>query len=229
MAFFTIADLHLSLGADKPMDIFAGWDGYVDRLERNWRSLVGEDDTVVIPGDISWAMTLEEAREDFTFLHSLPGHKCLLKGNHDYWWATRKKMDAYFHDNGWDTLHIVHNDMYPMGNGQAVCGTRGWFYDAEADEDKKVILREVGRLRASIEAAKKVNLEPVVFLHYPPFYADMVCEEIWTELKQQGIQRCYYGHIHGAGIKKAANGAVDGIRLQLVSCDAVSFMPVLIR
>ena len=201
MSLYVIADLHLSLGTDKPMDtLFPGWAGYVDRLRQNWHSLVTEEDTVVLPGDLSWGMSLEEARPDFAFLDSLPGRKLIFKGNHDYWWTTRKKMDAFFRQCGFGTLTIVHNDAV-AAEGTAVCGTRGWFYDAEADADRKVLLREVGRLRMSIDAAVATGLPPVVFLHYPPVYADAVCEEMMGVLREKGIRRCYYGHIHGAGIR----------------------------
>ena len=225
MKLFAIADLHLSLGTDKPMDSFPGWHDYVSRLERGWKAVVGEEDTVVIAGDISWGMSLEQAGADFAFIHRLPGRKILLKGNHDYWWTTRKKMDAFFQEKGWDSLYILHNDAY-KAEGIAVCGTRGWFYDAEADADKKILLREVGRLRSSIQAARALGGEPVVFLHYPPVFADTVCPEIWEELLRQGIRRCYYGHIHGYGIRSAFNGEKEGIRLKLISADALSFAPL---
>ncbi len=225
MAVYAIADLHLSFGTDKPMDVFSGWNDHAQRLEKNWRALVNEGDTVVIPGDISWGMSLEQAAADFAFVHSLPGRKILLKGNHDYWWTTRKKMDAFIQQNGWNSLHILHNDAYEA-EGIAVCGTRGWFYDAEADADQKVLMREVGRLRTSIQAAKTLKGDPVVFLHYPPLYADAVCGEIWEELLRQGIRRCYYGHIHGYGIRSAFNGEKEGIRLRLISADALSFAPL---
>lgn len=225
MAVYAIADLHLSFGADKPMDVFSGWNDHAQRLEKNWRALVEEGDTVILPGDISWGMSLEQAGADFAFIHRLPGRKILLKGNHDYWWTTRKKMDAFFQEKGWDSLYILHNDAY-KAEGIAVCGTRGWFYDAEADADKKILLREVGRLRSSIQAARALGGEPVVFLHYPPVFADTVCPEIWEELLRQGIRRCYYGHIHGYGIRSAFNGEKEGIRLKLISADALSFAPL---
>lgn len=228
MSLFAIADLHLSLGTDKPMDGFPGWNGYVQRLEKNWRALVTPEDTVVIGGDVSWGMTLEQAAADFAFLNDLPGHKILLKGNHDYWWTTRRKMDLFFADNGWRTLSILHNDAYAVDGQIAVCGTRGWFYDAEADADKKVLSREVGRLRASIAMAKTMGLEPVVFLHYPPLFGDVVCEEIMQALVQEGIRRCYYGHIHGNGIRKAFRGEAQGMLFQLISGDALSFVPLFI-
>lgn len=230
MALFGIADLHLSLGTDKPMDDFPGWHGYVQRLENNWRASVKDDDIVVIAGDISWGMSLGSALEDFRFLHSLPGRKLLLKGNHDYWWETRRKMDNFFLANDLSSLTIVHNDCVDVGDGRAVCGTRGWFYDAEADVDKKILNREIGRLQMSVNAAREKQLEPIVFLHYPPVYAGTVCEEMLSALKDLQIKRCYYGHIHGrVAIEKAVNGVYDNIDLRLISGDSLQFAPLLIK
>ncbi len=225
MALFVIGDLHLSLGTDKPMDIFRGWQDYQQRLEQQWRETVSAEDTVVIPGDVSWAMSLEGALTDFRFLHGLPGHKLILKGNHDYWWCTRRKMDTFLSENGLHTLRIVHNDAV-AAEGVAVCGTRGWFYDAEEDADRKVLLREVGRLRTSITAAKATGLEPIVFLHYPPVTREAVCEELFAVLREEGIKRCYYGHLHGPSIPRAFCGEREGIRFQLVSGDALGFRPL---
>ena len=149
MSLFVIGDLHLSLGEDKPMDVFSGWNDYVQRLENNWRRLITDDDTVVIAGDISWAMKLEETLTDFRFIHSLPGKKLLLKGNHDYWWATKKKMDEFISVNHLDSLSILFNNAFRVGE-YAVCGTRGWFLENEAPEDIKVLNREVGRLKMSL-------------------------------------------------------------------------------
>lgn len=228
MAVFAIADPHLSLGCNKPMDIFSGWQDYVGRLEKNWRAIVSETDTVVIAGDISWAMKLEDTKADFTFLNSLPGRKLLLKGNHDYWWSTRKKIEDYLAANGFHTMEIVFNSAVNLDT-ISVCGSRGWFYDAESDADKKVLNREVGRLQTSIAMAETSGLEPVVFLHYPPVYGDEVCEEILSVLKEHGIRRCYYGHIHGMACKKAVTGLFEGIDFQLISCDYTGFRPVLVR
>ena len=229
MSLFAIADLHLSFGADKSMDVFPGWQDYTVRLEKNWRAIVKTEDTVVISGDISWGMKLEETKKDFTFLNDLPGKKLLIKGNHDYWWSTKKKMDSFFEENGFHTLSIVFNSAVSVGN-VCVCGTRGWFYDAETDADKKILNREVGRLNASIDIAETVGLEPVVFLHYPPVYGDMECREILDVLLERNIKRCYYGHIHGGNAaKKAVTGLYKGVNLQLISCDYTGFTPVLIR
>lgn len=228
MALFAIADTHLSLGTNKSMTVFSGWDDYVQRLEENWRNLVKPEDTVVIAGDISWGMNLKQAREDFAFLHSLPGRKLIFKGNHDYWWTTRRQMDLFFADNGLDSLTIVHNDAVTVDDRYAICGSRGWFFDAEEDADKLVLLREAGRLRTSIRAAKETGLEPIAFLHYPPIYADQICPEILDVLKEEGITRCYYGHVHSKGIRLAVQGEVEGIRFELISADAVRFCPVAI-
>ena len=229
MALYAIADLHLSLGADKPMDVFRGWENYVERLERNWRALVTEEDTVVIAGDISWGMRLEETERDFAFLNGLPGKKLLLKGNHDYWWSTRNKIETYFAEHGFDTLELVFNSAVRVGD-IAVCGTRGWLYNAETAEDRKIVARENGRLTASLKAAAALGGTPVVFLHYPPVYDTAECRELLDTMQEYGIQDCYFGHIHGDhAAKKAPVGEYKGIRMHLVSCDYIRFMPKLVR
>ncbi|XOQ49016.1 MAG: 3',5'-cyclic adenosine monophosphate phosphodiesterase CpdA [Eubacteriales bacterium] len=228
MSLFAIADLHLSLGCDKPMDVFSGWQNYTERLEKNWRAVVGRDDTVVIAGDISWAMNLEEAVNDFSFIHSLPGKKLILKGNHDYWWSTKKKIVEFLERNGLNTIQIIHNNAVVVGD-IAVCGTRGWLYNAETEEDVKIVNREVGRLNASIDDAERQGAKPVVFLHYPPVYDGAVCKEILTVLKERGIQKCYFGHIHGSqAARRAMTGEYEGIKMVLISCDYLNFMPVLV-
>lgn len=227
MSLFAIADTHLSLAADKSMEIFSGWKDYVTRLETNWRAVVGEEDTVVIAGDVSWGMSLQGALRDFQFLDMLPGKKLLLKGNHDYWWSTRRKMDLFFEEHGLTSLRIVHNDACLVG-GIAVCGTRGWFFDAEEDADKKVVLREAGRLRASIQAARAFGGEPVVFLHYPPLTQGARCEEIMQVLVEEEIHRCYYGHLHGPATRAAVTGEQEGIRFSLISADYLNFCPRLV-
>ncbi len=227
MSLFVISDPHLSLATDKSMTVFSGWDDYVHRLETHWRQLVEPQDTVVLAGDISWAMALEDAREDFQFLQDLPGRKLIFKGNHDYWWCTRRKMDTFFEENGFDTLTIVHNDAVAVEDRFAVCGTRGWFYD-DAEDNVKILRREAERLRTSIAAAKQTGLEPIVFLHYPPLFDGRACEEITDVLKEEGIRRCFYGHVHGAGIRQAFQGEWEGITFRLTSCDALRFCPLLI-
>lgn len=228
MSLFAIADTHLSLGTDKPMDIFKGWSGYVDKLKENWERAVTDSDTVVIAGDISWGMSLEGALEDFKFIDSLPGQKIILKGNHDYWWTTMKKMDTFLSQHDIKTIRFLHNNTLTVGN-IAVCGSRGWFFDAEESADNKVLLREAGRLRTSINLAKETGLEPVVFLHYPPITQNMVCKEIYNVLLETGIKRCYYGHLHGPSMTRSINSVRDGIEFALISCDFLAFAPKLVQ
>ncbi len=228
MSLFVISDTHLSLNTDKSMTVFRGWDDYVGRLEKQWRAIVKPTDTVVIAGDISWAMALEETLADFSFLNTLPGQKLLFKGNHDYWWCTRRKMDVFLEQNGLYSLRIVHNDAVAVDDRFAVCGSRGWYVDPTEEDNAKILQREAARLKMSIDAAKKTGLEPIVFLHYPPIVDDVVCREITNVLHEEGITRCYYGHIHSAGIRTAFQGEWEGISMKLTSCDALSFCPLLI-
>ena len=229
MSLFVLGDLHLSLGEDKPMDVFAGWNDYVERLERNWRSLVTDSDTVVVAGDISWAMKLEETLTDFKFIDSLPGKKLFMKGNHDYWWTTRRKMDTFLSANGLNSIQILFNNAYRVGDF-AVCGTRGWFLENDTPDDEKVVNREAGRLRMSIEEAKKLGGELTVFLHYPPYYRGTECSEIMDVLIEYNVKKCYYGHIHGKkNFRLAYEGVYKGVDFKLISCDKVGFVPVLVR
>jgi len=229
MAVYAIADLHLSFGTDKPMDVFSGWTNYTERIRNNWQKLIGENDTVVIAGDVSWAMKLSETDADFRFIDSLNGHKIILKGNHDYWWSTKAKMDKYIAEKGFDSISILHNNYY-LADGTALCGSRGWFYDAEADADMLILNREVGRLKMSIEPALRDGYDPVVFLHYPPIYNNTECGEILDVLKEYSIKKCFYGHIHGGNAaKKAFIGEKYGINFKLIACDYLGFTPLAIN
>ena len=222
MSLYAISDLHLSLSSDKPMDVFRGWENYVERLKANWTRLIKDTDTVVIPGDISWALKLEETKEDFAFLNSLPGKKIILKGNHDLWWSTSKKLTQFLEENNFSTISFVFNNAVVVED-KAVCGTRGWFYDLAPDD--KVVKREAGRLEASITAAEKSGKTPVVFLHYPPVYSEWVCEEIFSVIKKHDIKTVWHGHIHGSGFNNAKK-EYDGVNLRLLSADCVDFCPV---
>ena len=222
MAIFAIGDLHLSLHGEKPMDIFHGWEGYVQRLEQNWRAAVAPEDTVVLAGDTSWAMKLADCRADFAFLQNLPGRKVLLKGNHDYWWCTMAKMEAYLAENGFDSLCFLHNNCI-RAEGVALCGTRSWLFDRGQPHDEKVMRRECGRLIASLEAAG--TEEKLVFLHYPPVYPNADARQVVDILRQYGVRRCFYGHLHGAFVRHAVQGDVDGTEYKLISADSLGFLP----
>ena len=220
MALYAIGDTHLSLASDKPMDVFGGgWKGYVEKLKAGFAQVKPED-TVVLCGDLSWAMRLEEGREDFAFLDALPGRKLLLKGNHDYWWSTASKMSAFFRDCGFSTLHILHNNCYQYG-GYALCGTRGWFYEETGDQ--KVFLRELIRLEASLKAAG--DRPKLCFLHYPPCYQGYVCREIIELLERYQVETCCYGHLHGGSHRLAVEGRYGTVEYRLVSADYLNFRP----
>ena len=225
MSLFVIGDTHLSLSTDKPMDIFGGWKNYMQRLEENWRSVVQPQDTVIIPGDVSWGMSLEQAKEDFLFLHRLPGKKILMKGNHDYWWTTRAKMESFLEGNGLDSLSILHNNAVSV-EGLSLCGSRGWMFEQGQEHDKKIINREGGRIRASLQDAQRFGeQEKVLFLHYPPVFMQDSIPEFFEVMNQYGVRRCYYGHIHSQGCRFAFQGEWCGVQLEMVSADYLRFMP----
>ena len=228
MALYAIGDLHLSLGSDKPMDVFGGrWSGYVDKLREGFAGLT-EEDTTVLCGDLSWGMSLAEAREDFLFIDRLPGRKIVLKGNHDYWWSTASAAYKFFAANGISTIEILNNNCLLYG-GTALCGTRGWFYEEErgSEHDRKIMLRELGRLEASLKAAGE--REKIAFLHYPPKFAAYECPEILEMLGRYGVKECYYGHIHGKGCSAAFRGVKNGVKYELVSADQLMFRPLRVR
>ena len=225
MSIYAISDLHLSFNADKPMDIF-GWQDYENKIKEDWKSKVKEDDLVILGGDFSWSMQLQDTFKDFEFIHNLPGKKIILKGNHDYWWNTMSKMNKFIEENGFDTISILHNSSYDF-DGFSVCGSRGWFFDSDEEHNEKVLNREVMRLKASIEAAK--NEEKIVFLHYPPVYENQNCKEILNLLKEKGIKKCYYGHLHGMAAKYAFDDNFEGIDFKLISADRLKFVPLLIK
>lgn len=229
MSVFAIGDLHLSLGCDKPMDIFRGWDNYVDRLTENWNRVVSDSDTVIIPGDISWAMTLEGTRQDFEYINNtLKGDKIILKGNHDYWWNTASKMNAFLAENGFDRIRILNNNAY-LVEGICVVGTRGWINDDGSECDAKVLNREAGRFRMSVTEGVKLGGELIAFIHYPPIYNGEKNEYILSVIREYGIKKCYYGHIHGPGHRYAFQGEYEGTQYKMISADYLGFMPIMIN
>ena len=223
MALYAIGDTHLSLSSGKPMDVFGGgWTGYVEKLKEGF-SQIRPEDTVVLCGDLSWAMGLEEAREDFAFLNALPGKKLLMKGNHDYWWNTAAKMERFFQENGFTTFQLLHNNCHFYGD-IALCGTRGWFYEEDREgHGTKIFNRELIRLEASLKAGGEK--EKFCFLHYPPLYQGYRGQEIIDLMERYGVTRCYYGHLHGGSHRLAASGKHGGIEYHLVSADYLGFRP----
>ncbi|MBQ3841186.1 MAG: metallophosphoesterase [Ruminiclostridium sp.] len=227
MSVFAIGDLHLSLGTDKPMDVFRGWENYVERLTENWNRVVSDEDTVIIPGDISWAMKLENTEADLRYINdTLHGNKILLKGNHDYWWATVGKMSRFFEEKGFDRIKILFNNAFLI-EGICAVGSRGWINDGTDPFDAKVLAREEGRLRMSADAGRKLGGEMIAFMHYPPLYNGEKNESILRVIREYGIKRCYYGHVHGrSGHTKAFIGEYEGTEYKMISADYLGFMPV---
>lgn len=224
MSLFAIADLHLSLSTNKPMDKFKGWENYVNRIKTNWEKTVAATDTVVVAGDVSWGMNLDEAREDFAFIDNLPGQKILLKGNHDYYFLTKTKTETFFKKNNFNSLKILHNNSYEY-NDYSICGTRGWINEPGEKSDEKVLKREANRLKISLDSAK---LKPIVFTHYPPICAYGKAEEFLAVLKKYGVDKLYYGHLHGQSCRFAIEGKKEGIDYKLISADHLNFTPYLV-
>ncbi len=224
MALYAIGDLHLCLGAPKPMDIFGGaWVGYMDKLKEGL-SCITENDTTVLLGDLSWALGLEDAKADFSWIDQIPGRKIILKGNHDYWWSTASKFYKFCEENGFSNQFILNNNHYEY-EGYAICGTRGWFFEEERSgaHDEKVFKRELIRLETSLKSAG--DLPKMVFLHYPPRYKGYECKEILELLERYEVRRCFYGHLHGPSHGLAMEGVWDGVDFRLVSADKLNFRP----
>ena len=229
MSIFAISDLHLSLGCDKPMDVFGSkWSNYTERMYRAWNSIVSDDDLVIVPGDISWAMYIDDAVADFEYIHSLKGRKLLLKGNHDYWWATTSKMNKFLSEHSFDSIDVIRNNAYLYGN-TAICGTRGWNFPSSDSKDKRIFEREKQRLVLSLEAAKATGAEEIlVAMHYPPIDKP-VSAPIFEH--NEGIWRkpMYLWAFTRRGSRECAVGDYLGINLKLVSCDYLNFIPLLIK
>ena len=238
MSMFVISDLHLSSDGTKSMEVFgARWKNYRARIEKNWRAVVTEEDTVRVPGDLFWSVRLEDTVEDFRFLDSLPGKKLIGKGNHDFWWSTVSKMTAFLEQNGLSSIRFLYNNAYRMEDC-IVCGTRGWFLEENQQNTvgevdySRIVDREVIRLRLSLEEAKRLQAESeekplpiLVFLHFPPVWNGFVCREILDVLHEFGVKSCYFGHIHGAYYAPRMT-EFEGIELILISADFLQFSPM---
>lgn len=224
MALYAIGDLHLCLGAAKPMDIFGGaWTGYMEKLEQGIATIQPEDTTVLL-GDLSWALELQEATADFAWIDRIPGRKIILKGNHDYWWSTAAKFYKFCQENAFENQWILNNNHFEYAEN-AICGTRGWFFEEErsGQHDEKVFKRELLRLETSLKSAGERN--KIVFLHYPPRYKGYTCEPILELFEKYDVRKCFYGHLHGGSHSLAMEGLWDGVEYKLVSADRLNFQP----
>lgn len=241
MSIYTIADLHLSIShREKSMSVFGPkWDSYEQKLFKNWNALVEESDTVIIPGDISWAMTLQDSVADFAFLNALPGQKYIGKGNHDFWWSTANKVNAFWEEHGFSTLHMLYNNAFLIED-KIVCGTRGWFFDEKAQKTvsptdfEKLCNREYIRLKLSLDEGLKLRMEakkdlPIyVFLHFPPIWGAERCDNLLSLLEAYGVSRCYFGHIHSY-YRMPDISEYHGIPMELIASDHLGFFPALVR
>lgn len=219
---YVIGDLHLSFGVDKPMDIFGYiWENHADKIAENWRAKVKDTDTVLLAGDFSWATKLEDSLKDFEFINNLPGKKIILKGNHDYWWNTVTKMKKFLEENGIQNIDFLYNNSFEFEDF-VIVGTRGWS-DLEINGFEKNILREVGRLKNSINSVK-TDKPKIAIMHYPPFMGKVNDEYKFTKvLEDNNILKCYYGHLHGISHKTAIQGEVDNVEYSLISADYLDF------
>ena len=228
MSIYVIGDLHLSFSVDKPMDIFGlNWEKHTEKIKENWIKKVRENDTVILPGDFSWATYLEETYKDFEFLNSLPGNKILSKGNHDYWWTTVTSMKRFLKQNNFENIEFLYNNAFCIEN-KIITGTRGWINTWKSQENYKILKRENERLNLSLEKGMQLygeNKEKIVFMHYPPFYKDVVPEEIdfIKTMEKYGVKKCYYGHLHTDYHKDSFEGIYHNIEFKLVSSDYLNF------
>lgn len=238
MSLYVISDLHLSTSeqTNKSMEVFGpAWTGYTEKIKKYWSAVVNDEDFVVIPGDISWAMKLEEALDDFNFIESLPGTKIIGKGNHDFWWSTVSKINRFFEENNINSIKILHNNAYKLEDC-IIAGTRGWFYDEKQqnvinDTDfEKIVARETTRLEISLNAAKELQqneneLPILVFLHFPPVWNGFECRPIIDLLHKYNVKKCYFGHIHGNYYVNRCT-EFEGIDFVLTAADFLKFAPM---
>ena len=236
MSIYSIADLHLSTSVAKPMDIFGyRWQGYTEKIKKRWCALVGEDDTVVVPGDISWAMSLGDALSDFRFIDDLPGKKILGKGNHDFWWTTVTKMRSYLSKNGIGSIDFLYNNAF-LVEDYVICGSRGWYVEerlqntSDEVDYKKIVLREAARLEISLTEAARLSENgrfPILcYFHSPPVFNSFVCREIVDVLHAFGVKHSYFGHIHGNyTIPRTID--FEGISFTMIAADYLNFVPMI--
>lgn len=233
MKIFAIGDLHLALSEniDKPMDKFGpGWEGHPMNLEKFWKDMVSDEDIVLIPGDISWALKLEDAKDDFEWIHRLPGRKIISKGNHDLWWSRIKYMNSLYED-----IIFLQNECYAIDEcGIVVTASRGWPYpgsDEYTNHDEKIYARELIRMRMGLEATRtsRPDAKIIACLHYPPSAADGRETEFTKILEEYGVWKCVYGHLHGMpAFERGIKGVVRGIEYMLVSLDYLASRPKII-
>jgi hypothetical protein len=235
VAIYALADLHLALSnPEKSMDVFGSrWEGYIDRVRDNWINTVTDADTVLIPGDISWATYIDKAEEDFRFISELPGNKLLSRGNHDFWWTTMKKMEEYFAEKGFTNLQFVRTNVVEA-DGCLISGTRGWMIESrdsiEGSDNRKIYERERLRIQMCVDKLNEVDPDHsrkhILMIHYPPITAKQEFTDFAQLIADGGVDICVYGHLHGKAHKKAFEGEFGGTKFICSSADYVEFCPV---
>ena len=206
------------------MNIF-GWDDYENRIAEDWNKKVSDEDLVLLPGDFSWELRLQNTYKDFEYLSNLPGKKLLLKGNHDYWWTTLKSMRDYLKQNNYNNIDFIYNNSYEYEN-KIIAGTRGWNIATETEEDKKIKARELLRLENSIkDGIEKYgeDKEIIVCMHYPPIIKEKTNTEYAAILQKYKVKKCIYGHLHGKSQVNAIEGIFNGVEFIMASCDFSGF------
>ena len=224
MSIYAISDLHLSFNTNKPMDIF-GWNNYEEKISQDWRTNVKEEDLVLLTGDFSWEMKLENTYKDFQFINNLPGKKLLLKGNHDLWWTTLKRMREFLKEKEFNNIDFIYNNSYEFEN-YIIAGTRGWNLVSENIDDKKIKDRELLRLENSIiDGIRKYGEDKpiIVCMHYPPLLKDLKNNEFTKILEKYNVKYCLYGHLHGKSHMNVFDGIYNNVAYKMVSCDYTGF------
>ncbi len=222
MKVYGISDLHLSFESNKPMGIFGkAWEEHHEKIKENWINKISDDDLVLIAGDISWGMKLNEALKDIEYIHNMPGKKVIIKGNHDYWWSSISKINSLY-----DDIYFIQNTHYKFDD-YAICGTRGWIALDGEEHNEAVYKRELLRLEMSIQSAIKEGINKIiVMMHYPPLTKYTRCREFLDILSKYKVEKVIYGHIHSSSENICFNGIYNDIEYICTSADIINFDPV---
>jgi predicted phosphohydrolase len=227
MALYAISDFHLALGGDKPMDVFGhNWLNHDEKIKNNWLKIITKDDTILVAGDISWSMHMDEGMKDLKWIHELPGTKIFVKGNHDYFWTSITKLNSLYED-----MKFIQNNFFTYKD-YAICGTRGWIspeYENFTTHDEKIYKRELIRLRLSLDAALKNGYTNVIMmLHYPPFVDKLIeNNEMVNLIEEYKVKKVIYGHLHGPSLQKIKDILIrNEVEYIITSCDYINFTPI---
>ncbi|PRR72429.1 3',5'-cyclic adenosine monophosphate phosphodiesterase CpdA [Clostridium thermopalmarium DSM 5974] len=224
IGLYAISDLHLSLSSDKPMDVFGEqWNNHHERIRENWIKKINDKDTVLIAGDVSWSMKMEDGLADLEWIHNLPGRKIISKGNHDYWWGSISKLNNLYED-----ISFIQNNFFSYED-YAICGTRGWTIpgDKSSSHDIKIYNREQIRLKLSLDKAVSSGYSKIiVMIHYPPVNDKFEASNFTEIFEEYGVEKVIYGHLHGPSLNRVFEGTYNGVEYIMTSCDYINFDPI---